>query len=191
MFRPVRDSWYISGWDVRQYTYCPMIPWLKANYSIEEPPTYSMELGSSIEKEHKESVAKKLKLPKPWRFNIVIQDVKEGLVGIIDILAGKGPYIVVEVKAFKRNNYEHYITQLLLYTYIVNKVLGPVRNAYLVLGNKVIKYEITDETIKRVRKLIAKVRAIKTSTTPPLVRRSSKCNSCWYRRYCRYLDINE
>ena len=146
MFRPIRDSWYISGWDVRQYIYCPMIPWLKANYSIEEPPTYSMELGNNIEKEHKESLAKKLRLPKPWRFNVVIQDVKEGLVGVIDILAGKGPYIVVEIKAFKRNSYEHYITQLLLYTYIVNKVLGPVRDSYLILGNKVIRYEAVSYT---------------------------------------------
>ena len=184
MFRPEKDVWYVTGWDVRQFTYCPVIPWLRANYGVEEPPTFSMALGLEVGKDVKESVAKKLNLPKPWRFEVRIDDYGDGLSGTVDILAGSKWFAVVEVKAFKRRRFEHFTSQLFFYVYLVNKVLGPVREAYLVLGDEVVSYVVDEYVLKKASELVRKVREVKASAKPPNPRVGRHCSCCWYRRYC-------
>ena len=186
MFRPERDVWYVTGWDVRQYTYCPVIPWVRANYGVEEPPTFSMSLGLEVGREVKEAVAKKLNLPKPWRFEVRVDDHVRGLSGTIDILAGSKWYAVVEVKAFKRRRYEHFTNQLIFYAYLVNSAVGPVRKAYLVLGDEVIEYIVDEHLLKRAAEVVRKVREVKTCLKHPSPHEGGHCGYCWYRRYCLF-----
>jgi len=184
LFRPERDVWYVTGWDVRQFTYCPVIPWLRANYGVEEPPTFSMALGLDVGRDVKELIARKLNLPKPWRFEVRVDDHREGLSGTVDILAGSRWFAVVEVKAFKRRRFEHFTSQLFFYVYLVNKALGPVRESYLVLGDEVVSYVVDEYVLKKASELVRKVREVKASAKPPNPRRGTHCSYCWYRRYC-------
>lgn len=189
MLKIERDPWVVTGWDIRQYSFCPVIPWLRSNYGIEEPATYSMELGKDVSKEGMESLANELRLPKPWLFEVLIENYELGITGKVDLLGGSKWFVVVEVKRFKRvSNFNHFLNQLLFYSYLVNTTVGPVRYSYLVLGDEVRKYLVGDYEFSIIRKLIRKVRSIKLSEKPPsALRDSRKCLGCWYRRYCSFL----
>ncbi len=188
LLRIERDPWVITGWDIRQYSFCPLIPWLRSNYGIEEPPTYSMELGRELCIERRELIASELRVPKPWRFEVMVENYDLGIAGKIDLLGGSKWFAVVEVKGFRRCNFSHFLNQLLFYTYLVNSTVGPVRYSYLVLGDEVRKYVVGDYELSKVRKLISRVRRIKLSNEPPqVVKDVSKCLGCWYSRYCSFL----
>ena len=98
MLKIERDPWVVTGWDIRQYSFCPVIPWLRSNYGIEEPATYSMELGKDVSKEDMESLANELRLPKPWLFEVLIENYELGITGKVDLLGGSKWFVVVEVK---------------------------------------------------------------------------------------------
>ena len=185
MFRPDRDPWFVTGWDVKEFSYCPVIPWVRANYGVVEPPTYSMGLGRDVGRGVREGVARRLNLPRPWRFEVFVEVRGEGLSGVVDVLAGRSWFAVVEVKAFRRSSgFEHFRDQLFFYSYIVSRVFGPVREAYLVLGGRVFRYLIDERVVGRVRELVRRVREVKGSPRPPTPRPGFRCSFCWYRRYC-------
>ncbi len=176
---------YITPWDIRQYTYCPLIPWIIHHLGITEPPTESMEIGGEVNAEQKQEIAKKLKLPKPWRIEVWLEDRKLGLHGKIDILAGTKRLIVVEVKKYTRKGIEHYKNQLLAYALLATRKIAPVTKAILVLGNKTIQYPITHQDLKQAEKLVQKTRKTITSEQPPTTNQNpNKCKTCWYKKYC-------
>lgn len=184
MFKLITDVEYVTSWDLKQYTYCPMIPWLRANYLVEEPPSKSMELGS-LSIEEKEVVANELELPKPIRYEVYVVSRKLRAVGIVDIIAGSRRLVVVEVKKYCRRYFKHFETQLKFYTLLVTKEEGPVTTAILKLGSKILKYRVEYEDLRRLEHLINKVREVKESPSPPAVNPiANQCINCWYRRYC-------
>ncbi len=180
---------YVTPWDVKQYVYCPMIPWIVYHLGINEPPTESMVMGGEVDASYKEKIAEKLRLPKPWRIEVELEDNELGLHGKVDIIAGHRKLIVVEVKRYKRISVEHYQAQLLVYALLVAKKLGPVGKAILVYGDKVLEYSITNADILLARKLVEKTRRIIDNDKPPIVNQNQrKCNICWYRRYCPFYN---
>lgn len=151
------DPWYVSAIDVKEYVWCPVIPWLGSNVGIEAEPTPSMLMGSEVCRELRVKVIELLELPRPYRFEVFLEDRKEGLVGIIDVIAGSKSYVIVEVKAYKRYNYEHFEKQLMFYAYITTKVLGPTKEAYLVMGSKVRRYTVSEYELRLISKLIRRL----------------------------------
>ena len=176
--KPPKDC--VSGWDVRQWSWCPVIPWLAEIYGVAEPPTYSMSQGRGVDLEQ---VAKALGLEEPIRYEVMVRHPTLPARGVIDILAGSGPYTVAEVKAFRRRDYQHFLTQLRYYAWLVNDAVGPVREAYLIMGKWVMRYLVDKEFLERGREAAEAVLRIKDSPDPPLGRRD-RCSICWYRRYC-------
>ncbi len=184
MFRLNIDYEYVTAIDVKEYTYCPMIPWIMYNFDVTIPPTISMKY-SSIDVEEKEAIAKKLKLPKPWIFEGKFINRKYKAMGIVDIVAGDKRVIVVEVKKNYRKFYDHFKVQLMFYAWLVNSTYKPVHKAVLVLGKKAIEYEVTDRDLEKIRRIIRKIREIRSKEKPPIINQiPQKCNNCWYRRYC-------
>ncbi len=176
---------YVTPWDIRQYTYCPVIPWIIHHLGITEPPTESMEIGGELNAEQKEEIARKLRLPKPWRIEVWLEDKELRLHGKIDILAGAKRLIVVEVKRYKRKGIEHYKNQLLAYALLATRQIAPVTKAILVLGEGQIQYPITLEDLKQIEKLVEKTRKTITSEQSPITNQNpNKCKTCWYKRYC-------
>ncbi|MEM1831006.1 MAG: CRISPR-associated protein Cas4 [Desulfurococcaceae archaeon] len=175
---------YVTAWDVKQFTYCPIIPWIKENIGVVEPPDINMMLGKP--EGPKEEILEELNVPKPWRYEIHLKNQLLRISGVVDVVGGVKRFEVVEFKLFTRRRYDHFTTQLLFYAYLVSKTLGPVARAHMLLGRKTITYQVSDDVLKQVEKLVRKVREAKTSEDPPVGRRLDprKCSLCWYRRYC-------
>ncbi len=170
----------------KQYVYCPAIPWIIQTTGYREPPTPSMETGK-LDAAFKESIAKRLGLPKPWRIEIELQDGKLGLRGMVDIVAGQSPFKVVEVKRYYRRSgrERHFRAQLMVYALLVSRTLGPVDEAILVLGGKTSVYTVTREDLRSAEQIVEETRRILTREEPPKPFASeAKCNYCWYRRFC-------
>ncbi|MCE4624513.1 MAG: CRISPR-associated protein Cas4 [Desulfurococcales archaeon] len=171
---------------VKQYTYCPAIPWINWHLNLYEDPTPSMETGRMVAGE-KEEVAKRLGLPEPWRFEVKVVDRRLNLSGVIDIVAGKRRLTIVEVKRYRRSVKvsQHFKDQLMLYALLANNNIAPVREAILVLGDRAHRYMVTRRDLERAKALVEKTRKIIQSEEPPRPRMPGrKCDYCWYRRVC-------
>ncbi len=171
---------------VKQYAYCPMIPWIMSVTGFTEHPTPSMESGR-MDAGWKEAVAERLRLPRPWRVEFEARSTRLGLSGRVDIVAGRGPYVVVEVKRYARRMAwsRHFRAQLMVYALLVNDVLGPVREAVLVMGNRSWVYTVTQEDLRNASRMVEEARRIAFSEEPPHVAASPRmCGYCWYRRFC-------
>ncbi len=176
---------YITPWDVKQYVYCPMIPWITHHVGVSEPVTESMESGGKVDVGYKEEIAGKLGLPKPWRFEVELVDHELGVRGKADIIAGSKRLIVVEVKRYYRKRIEHFQAQLIVYALLVNRLLGPVWKAVLVYGDKVRELLVDDRILGEARRLVEKTWSVLAGDKPPIVNQAlGKCSTCWYRRYC-------
>ena len=178
-------SWYnvITSWDIKQYVYCPAIPWIARNYNIIEPSTMSMRFGRE---EGNNLIAKlrKIGVKDPIRLNVQMYSTRLKAVGIADAISGKTRLTVIEVKKFPRKKYKHFIAQLMFYAVLSEECIGPTYKAILIIGDAVKLYEITHERLSEAKSLMFTVKRIIKSEYPPKVDKTPKCYSCWYRRYC-------
>ncbi len=175
----------------KQYAYCPVIPWIMAAMGFSEPPTPSMESGR-LNAFQKEEIAAELRLPKPWRIEYEVVSSRLGLRGRVDIVAGGGPYIVVEVKRYARRvkRLGHFKAQLMVYALLVSDVLGPVREAILVVGRKPLVYTVTGGDLRRAARMVEETRRVLVSEEPPrTTARPEMCEYCWYRRLCPWRSL--
>jgi len=149
-----------------------------------EPPDINMELGRP--EGPKEEVLVRLGIPKPWRYEVYLRNTDLMIVGVVDLVGGAKKFEIVEFKLFNRRKYGHFTSQLLFYAYLVNKSLGPVYRAHIVLGKNTVTYYVTGEVLQHIERLIRKVREVKINDDPPRGVRADphKCGLCWYRRYC-------
>jgi len=178
-------SWsnVLTPWDVKQYVYCPVIPWLAWNMGIREPETYSMACG----REERGGRLRKLLdagFKPPIRLDVEMYCPRLKLAGVVDAVTGARKLEVVEVKLFKRRRFSHFRSQLMAYALLSERCLGPTYYASLMLGERLYRWDVTGEALRQAEELVGKVRAVVESEKPPLVARSAKCASCWYRRFC-------
>ncbi len=170
---------------IRNYVYCPVIPWINTHYNIYEPPTFSMEEGREIDYDN---IKDKICRDKNCRSAVEKPVVHTGSIrGVVDLMVEKeGERIVVEVKKYKRKRYQHQVAQLKTYAEIMSVGKGePVHRMILVQDNDIVyekRYEYEDKV--EVKDLIERVKRVIGSDRPPIVDISEKCNSCWYRRIC-------
>lgn len=173
---------------VKECSYCPVVPWLVHRLGVSEPPTASMSRGSSeVGAEAKERVAAALGLPEPWAVEKRLYSRRLRLRGTVDLVAGRGPYTVVEVKAFGRRagRFRHFRSQLMVYALLVSDALGPVREAVLVMGRSVRRYPVTGEALREAERLVARTLEVVASEEPPETAATpGMCLYCWYRRLC-------
>jgi len=173
----------ITPWDVKQYAYCPLIPWIARNYGVREPETYGMQWGREERAARLEKL-KRFNLEPPLRFDVHLYSSKLRMAGIADAVAGEKRLTVIEVKAFTRKRYDHFRAQLMAYALLCEACIGPTRTALLLIGNKVRAWDVTREALSETERLALKVRQVIESERPPLTQQSQKCSSCWYRRFC-------
>lgn len=169
---------------MKEYTYCPVIVWIRSVLGLREPPSLDMALGSS--KPYKPELLERAGIPKPWSFEVKLRNSSLGISGVVDLVGGSGRYEVAEVKAFGRRSHGHFTYQLMFCAYLVSTVLGPVVRAHLILGDRVKTYPVSDRALREVERVIRRVREIKESERPPPTpyAGSRRCSLCWYRRYC-------
>ena len=184
----VRKMWsyfdLISPIDLKQYEYCPVIPWLNKNYNLVEPETYSMIEGRREREERYNNIYGKLGLKPPIRFDLKLYYPKKRLIGVADIVAGKRKLTVVEIKRFKRKLFRHFKIQLMTYAYLTEKCIGPTYNAILLIEKRKIVYDVTQEIFKEIEIKIEKLWRTIESEKPPQTSKTAKCMNCWYRKFC-------
>ncbi len=163
-----------TPWLIKQYYYCPIIPWIIVNYGVTEPPTESMRQG------------KEAALEETGEREVCFRSRKHGLTCRVDQVIGdrKKGYTVVEYKRFKAKSILKYRMQLLAYALIAQEVYGRVRKAVLAMGERRIVYDVTEEALEEAERALRRVGEVLASEKPPPASISRKCWSCWYRRFC-------
>jgi len=171
---------------VKEYLWCPAIPWIIHNYGAQPELTPSMERGLEFRKSRNlEEVANRFSLPTPRRYEVFVASKKLGAHGYIDIVAGSKHLVVAEVKAFKTKRWQHFKAQLLTYAAIANAEIAPVRKAMLILGTKAIEIEVTQQDLEWIKRTIDKIKKVIESPEPPPVNPiPNKCRYCTYRKHC-------
>lgn len=178
-------SWsdVVTPWDVKQYVYCPLIPWIARTYGVREPETLGMQWG----REERASRLQRLMglgLEPPLRFDVPLYSPKLRAAGVADAVAGARRLTVVEAKAFARKRFDHFRAQLMAYALLCETCLGPTRSALLLIGDRVRVWDVTREALIESERLVLKVREVIEGERPPPAQQSGKCPSCWYRRFC-------
>jgi len=179
---------YLTVADLKEYEYCPAIPWINRNLGYVTEATPSMDLGKArASREFKVRVAEELSLPKPYRVEVPVVSRRLRVRGVVDLVAGDRRLAVVEVKAFKRrrDRARHFRLQLAAYALLANESLGPVRHAILYLGGDVVRLDVTRDLLVEAESKIRRLWEVVGSEKPPVVRQPpGKCLYCWYRRVC-------
>ena len=170
---------FVTPLMVKEYVYCPAIPWIQWNYGVEPEPTPSMEGGSEAKVPRLSDIAEAVGLPRPRRFELFIVDRNHGVSGRIDAVGGsrRRGFEVLEYKAFPRGRIRHFRAQLLVYMLVVNTTLGPVRKGHLVVGNRHLVIEATEEALREAEQLVeATARVVDSPDPPPVHVVEAKCS---------------
>ncbi len=184
------DRGLVTAVDVKDYVYCPAIPWLRRVHGVLERPTPSMESGA-VDVGFKERVAAELGLPEPRRFEVRVTDGELGLTGVIDIVAGpRERLVIVEVKAGVRRPQRHHIAQLKVYALLAWRKLGRVRRAALYTPAEVVWVTVDSTLLEEARLLVERARTVIYSEAPPQLRQpEAKCRYCFYSQRCPVRSI--
>ncbi|MCX8181381.1 MAG: CRISPR-associated protein Cas4 [Thermofilaceae archaeon] len=178
-------SWseVLTPWDVKEYVYCPLIPWIARVYGVREPETYSMKLGAE-ERARRKVELDSLGLEPPIKFDVEMYSSTLKMAGVADAVAGSKRYTIVEVKAFKRRRYSHFKAQLMAYALLCEECVGPARKAVLVIEGRPLFWDVDYNVLDETRRIILKLREALEREKPPLTQPTPKCLGCWYRRLC-------
>ncbi|MEM4593031.1 MAG: CRISPR-associated protein Cas4 [Sulfolobales archaeon] len=158
---------------VKQYSYCPVIVWLKAWFLLEEPATDSMMVGKECTK------------PPEGKGQVYVR-TRSGATVIDEVVENKdGSKVITERKAYRSHNYSRYVEQLVASYLIAREKIQGIRAARIQVGDAVKTLELSEDLAEDVEKIVEKTREMVTrETAPPRPLNTRKCTSCWYKRYC-------
>lgn len=186
--------------DLKQYTYCPRIPFYRYCLPRVRPLTYGMHAGILS---HQEEQAREERrslhaygLTTGERvFEVVLRSEALGLVGRLDMairLAARddtpGEAIVVDYKLTQGAAGTHFQVQLAAYALLLEAAWQmPVRRAFLyhIPLRSAEEIAITPTLRRRVPQAIAAVqRAVREEQLPPPPTKKARCVTCEFRRFC-------
>ncbi|GBF08806.1 CRISPR-associated protein Cas4 [Aeropyrum pernix] len=174
---------------VKQYVYCPTLPWLEVRVGRLEHPTPSME-SAVLTADEKEEIAREVGIPPPYRVEVPLECPELRLRGVIDLVAGphgRRGYWIMEAKKHPRRPRasKHFQAQLLAYALLATKTLGPVYRATLYIGGATKTLDINQRHLQTAEKLVKKTLKTVEEEEPPLTRQPpQKCRYCFYRKLC-------
>ena len=179
--------------DVRQFTYCPRIPYYRYTLPLERPVTAKMDLGKE---EHESTSAKEARRTlKAYgikegerRFGVSLYSESLGLRGKIDmVILTPREVIPVEYKMAAGVGLHHKY-QLAAYAMLVEHALGGTVNrafAYLTPAKEAREVPITPAMRAEVKKTLERLRAsMRDERLPRPTPHRKRCVACEYRRFC-------
>ena len=156
---------------VKEYVYCPVIPWIISRYGVVEPMTDSMRLGRE---EHDETRQLRVRS-------------RHGVAVIDELVEEEGGYVIVEKKAFRSRSIHRYVLQVVTQYMIASEKIRGIRKLVLVNGDRRHELEVTDNLVEETRLFIEKLlRTLESDRPPQPTTDKWKCRMCWYRRFCPY-----
>ncbi len=183
--------------DVKQYVYCPRIPYYHNVLPVERKVTYKMQ-AARVEHEVLDRLEKRRSLVKygldlgERRFHVPLYSPRLGLHGLLDCLvvtpAGHFP---VEFKVTSGEPAVGHKYQLVAYAMLVEECMRvTVRHGFLVLvpGRRIVEVPIMPGARLHVKRLLGAVRRlVEAGRLPAATRVRGRCTDCEYRNYC--LDV--
>ncbi len=183
-------SYNVTPWLVKEYIYCPMIPWIITHYNIESPPTVSMEEGLRMDADAKKEMIREAGVEYSdidYEKEYVLED--NTYIKVDAIAWKKTPYgrkgVVIEIKRYRRKHDQHQRQQVKTYAYLLTRNGIPVHQAVLIQEGRIrYRKRIEQLDLEEVEYIIKQVEKIIKSDQPPYVQPTRKCWSCWYRKIC-------
>jgi len=156
---------------VKQYVYCPLIPWIMLKYGVVEPATDSMRLGRG---EHDSSKQVRVKS-------------RRGVAVLDSVVEECGRLVIVEKKAFRSRSIHRYVVQIAVQYLVASGKLPGIRKAVLVNGDREHVIELSGDLLAEVEMLLERAaRAVESDRPPQPTTEAWKCSVCWYSRFCPY-----
>jgi len=157
---------------VKQYSYCPLIPWIQAWFCAYEPTTDSMALGKESTK------------PPEGRGQVYVSTVR-GAAVIDELVEEGGCRVIVERKAYRSHNYSRYVEQAVASYLVAREKIPGIRRVRLEVQGRQSTIELSGDLVEDVESLVKVLeKALKSEKPPPAKPDPKKCTSCWYKRYC-------
>lgn len=172
------DRESISVTELKDFEFCPAIPWIKRKLNWREPKTFSIEEGKRAD------FSEIIRLfPDPKEVQVFLFDKDTRLHGVADLIAGEE---VVELKAFNRLKFYHFRVQLLAYAFLAVRGGRRIRRASLIMENRErLSVEVSKEHLEVIESKAYRLREVLDSDSPPAVNPDrAKCYACQYRRVC-------
>ncbi|MXZ19077.1 MAG: CRISPR-associated protein Cas4 [Caldilineaceae bacterium SB0665_bin_25] len=192
-------GWLLKVTDLKQFAYCPRIPYY--HYCLPEvrPTTYKMAAGiraqdRAEELERRRSLRAYGLTEGERHFNVSITSRQLGVSGQIDLVIkhtvnGEDRLVPVDYKLSRRDPGRHFKLQLACYALLLEEVWGlPVEDGflYLIPARRAVRVPITTRLRNDVRRQLAEIRALVLAERMPPVppKQRGRCVDCEFRRFC-------
>ncbi len=184
----------LTASDVRQWAYCPRVPYFSYVVPVNKKATFKMETGQrhhlSVQALEKRRVLRRYGLERAERiFNLYLHSPSLGLRGVIDMVLRDGQYCYpVEFKHSRRDHFHNHKLQLAAYAALLEDVLGAIvpygfiHNSW---SGRTYKIEFTDALrAELLASLEAIRRMISAERLPEPTPHRAKCADCEFRNWC-------
>ena len=186
---------YITVVDVRDYAYCPLVPYHTLVLHIKERETEAMQYGKELhEQPPLAPVIPKLKAQKILK-NIEFTSHRHKLTGKVDciVVTRHNEYIPVEAKWSEPKHpgkpRKHHRIQLAAYALLIEEhYKTTVKRAllYYSRSQQLMEIPITSHDKQQVKEIIRKIYKMIQTEEPPKVKPNPKqCQDCGYQPYCQ------
>lgn len=187
---------YITPTHVRDYIFCPTLFYYKHITEINEPATELMQSGTKEFAKDLERYEERRTLLNQRRirvdkmiFSIEVSSKKYGVAGVVDtIYWSNNKLYVLEIKTSESKKlFPSHLYQTSVYALMVEEEFGePVYKIAIFYkkSNSWFEKRFTSQLRNYSIKLIERIHRIMDHGEIPEPRQSTKCKSCFYRRFC-------
>jgi len=190
----VSEHGFLNVGDLKQFAYCPRIPYFIRFLGLRTSPTFLMEQGVVREREfdrkQKRHETSRFGLEQGRRhLHVHIASERYKLTGIIDLVVeGNDEIVVVDCKGAKKFPGENHYAQIGAYGLLAEERFNkPCRKGFLYYseGRQWVEIKIDDVLRRRVLELIEQAgRVVNTGMFPEATAQIAKCRSCEFINFC-------
>lgn len=185
---------FLEVTDLKQFVWCPRIPYYRYCLPRIRPVTYAMREG--ILSHQEESDREERRSLRPYGltsgerfFDVAVRSARLGLVGRIDlVIRQEQEALVVDYKLTRDPVGPHYRIQVAAYALLLEEAWGlPVKRGFIyqIPLQRADEVVLTERLQRSVRMTIEAIRrSVDAEAIPPPVARRSRCVSCEFRRFC-------
>jgi CRISPR-associated exonuclease Cas4 len=187
---------------IRQYLYCPRVPYWSYCVPLRRPTTYKMEEGA-LQHEHTAALEERRSLRAYGlqagirHFDVLLRSSNLGMSGKLDMLIElPNKMIPVEWKHTERDTLMlHHKYQLAMYALMVEEAYGkPVERCfvYLIPLKRVLAVPIADGMRRYAQRTANALRdMLLHERMPAPTPRRGRCHDCEFRRFCNDIDFDD
>jgi len=193
---------YISGTDIKNWIYCPLIVFYRKVMRLEPKIFEQQRAGMEKHIEIQNKIKRRISIAARKRnleiihkeFNKVILNEEEKLMGLIDMIAvlRNKEIVPIEIKTMKSNNgkpWRDHVYQLAFYAMLLEKkYMKIIKRGYIYYeDNQLIEVVITNHEKAMVKRIINSIREMIETERQPKVRiQAKKCTGgCGYKWICK------